>query len=48
MAYHEEYKSANACLVEIDATDRQNPRVLKAVIVADPGLPSTRAAWSRS
>lgn len=38
MAYHEEYKSANACLVEIDATDRQNPRVLKAVIVADPGL----------
>lgn len=38
MAYHEEYKSSNACMVEIDATDRLNPRVLKAVIVADPGL----------
>lgn len=37
-AYHEEYKSSVAMLVELDATDPQDPRVTKATIVADVGL----------
>ena len=39
VGFHEEYKSCTACLVEIDARDRANPRVTKAVIAADYGLP---------
>jgi isoquinoline 1-oxidoreductase beta subunit len=39
VALHEEYQSCTACLVEIDATDRKNPRVTKAVIAADVGRP---------
>ncbi|MGQ0840210.1 molybdopterin cofactor-binding domain-containing protein [Actinokineospora sp.] len=36
---HDEYKSCTACLVEIDARDPKNPRVVKAVIAGDYGLP---------
>lgn len=36
---HDEYLSCTACLVEIDARDRKNPRVTKAVIAADYGHP---------
>ncbi|MFJ8039347.1 molybdopterin cofactor-binding domain-containing protein [Kitasatospora sp. NPDC096147] len=36
-AYHAEYRSAVACLVELDATDPANPRVTKAVTAADVG-----------
>ena len=39
LAFHEEYKSMTACLVEIDATDPQDPRVTRASIAADYGLP---------
>ncbi|MEJ3653703.1 molybdopterin cofactor-binding domain-containing protein [Actinomycetes bacterium KLBMP 9759] len=39
IAFHEEYRSCTACLVEMDATDPQNPRVTKAVIAGDYGLP---------
>ncbi|HEV2778036.1 MAG TPA: molybdopterin cofactor-binding domain-containing protein [Actinophytocola sp.] len=39
VAYHEEYKSCTACLVEIDATDPRRPRVTRATIVADVGRP---------
>ncbi|MFG2295911.1 molybdopterin cofactor-binding domain-containing protein [Streptomyces sp. NPDC048603] len=39
IAFHEEYKSRTACLVEIDARDRERVRVTKAVIVVDVGLP---------
>lgn len=39
IAYHQEYRSRTACLVEIDATDRRNPRVYKAVIAVDVGRP---------
>jgi isoquinoline 1-oxidoreductase beta subunit len=39
VAYHEEYQSCTACLVELDATDRKNPRVTRAVIAADVGRP---------
>jgi isoquinoline 1-oxidoreductase beta subunit len=39
VAFHDEYKSCTACLVEIDARDPQNPRVVKAVIVVDVGRP---------
>ena len=39
IAFHEEYKSVTACLVEIDATNRQDPRVTRASIAADYGLP---------
>lgn len=35
---HEEYRSAAACLVEIDARDPKKPRVVKAVIAVDVGL----------
>jgi isoquinoline 1-oxidoreductase beta subunit len=37
--FHAEYKSCTACLVEIDARDPKTPRVMKAAIVADYGLP---------
>ena len=36
---HAEYKSCTACLVEIDARDPLKPRVTKAAIVGDYGLP---------
>ncbi|MEU9029711.1 molybdopterin cofactor-binding domain-containing protein [Streptomyces sp. NPDC048383] len=39
IAFHEEYKSRTACLVEIDARDRERVRVTKAVIAVDVGLP---------
>jgi isoquinoline 1-oxidoreductase beta subunit len=39
IAFHEEYKSRTACLVEIDARDPHDPRVTKAVIAGDYGLP---------
>jgi isoquinoline 1-oxidoreductase beta subunit len=38
-AINEEHRSAVAVLVEIDATDRENPRVYKAVMAFDAGLP---------
>ncbi|NUS79000.1 MAG: xanthine dehydrogenase family protein molybdopterin-binding subunit [Streptomyces sp.] len=37
VAVHEEYGSSVACLVEIDATDPENPRVTKVVMAADVG-----------
>ncbi len=39
IGFHEEYKSMTACLVEIDATDPQDPRVTRASIAGDYGLP---------
>ncbi|HEV7980360.1 molybdopterin cofactor-binding domain-containing protein [Amycolatopsis sp.] len=39
IAFHEEFKSCAAYLVEIDARDPSQPRVTKAVIAADVGLP---------
>jgi isoquinoline 1-oxidoreductase beta subunit len=39
VGFHAEYKSSTACLVEIDARDPRNPRVVKAVIAADVGRP---------
>jgi isoquinoline 1-oxidoreductase beta subunit len=39
IGFHDEYKSCTACLVEIDARDPRNPRVVKAVIAADVGRP---------
>lgn len=39
VGFHDEYKSCTACLVEIDARDPQNPRVVKAVIAVDVGRP---------
>jgi isoquinoline 1-oxidoreductase beta subunit len=39
VGFHAEYKSSTACLVEIDARNPQKPRVTKAAIVADYGLP---------
>ncbi|MQA60833.1 MAG: molybdopterin-dependent oxidoreductase [Actinophytocola sp.] len=39
IAYHEEYNSKAGCLVEINATNPQAPRVTKAVVVADVGTP---------
>ncbi|MFJ5550924.1 molybdopterin cofactor-binding domain-containing protein [Streptomyces sp. NPDC093225] len=39
IAFHEEYKSRTACLVEIDTRDRDRVRVTKAVVVADVGRP---------
>ena len=38
IAFHEEYKSMTACLVEIDATDPLDPRVTRASITGDYGL----------
>jgi isoquinoline 1-oxidoreductase beta subunit len=37
--FHAEYKSCTACLVEIDARNPKKPRVTKAAIVGDYGLP---------
>jgi isoquinoline 1-oxidoreductase beta subunit len=37
--FHAEYKSCTACLVEIDARNPKQPRVTKAAIVGDYGLP---------
>jgi isoquinoline 1-oxidoreductase beta subunit len=37
--FHAEYKSCTACLVEIDARNPRKPRVTKAAIVGDYGLP---------
>ncbi len=39
LGFHDEYKSMTACLVEIDARDPQQPRVIRATIAADYGLP---------
>ncbi|SDH82615.1 isoquinoline 1-oxidoreductase, beta subunit [Actinokineospora alba] len=39
VGFHEEYKSCTACLVTIDARDKKNPRVVKAVIAGDYGRP---------
>ena len=39
VAFQEEYKSIAAHVVQIDATDPQDPRVTKAWIAADYGLP---------
>ena len=36
---HEEYRSVAACLVEIDASDPEDPRVTKARIAVDVGQP---------
>jgi len=38
VAVHEEYGSAVACLVEVDATDPRNPRVVAVVMAADVGI----------
>ncbi|CAM3629649.1 xanthine dehydrogenase family protein molybdopterin-binding subunit [Kibdelosporangium persicum] len=39
VGFHDEYKSCTACLVEMDARDPKNPRVIKAVIAVDVGRP---------
>lgn len=39
ISMHEEFKSVAACLVEINATDPKKPRVTKAVIAVDAGVP---------
>ncbi|MGW2668171.1 molybdopterin cofactor-binding domain-containing protein [Streptomyces sp. NPDC001272] len=39
IAFHEEYKSRTACLVEIDTRDPAHVRVTRAVIAVDVGLP---------
>ncbi len=39
IGFHAEYKSCTACLVEVDARNPKKPRVTKAAIVADYGLP---------
>ncbi|MFI8100876.1 molybdopterin cofactor-binding domain-containing protein [Streptomyces sp. NPDC086023] len=39
IAFHEEYGSRTACLVEIDTRDPEHVRVTKAVIAADVGRP---------
>lgn len=39
LAFHEEMKGVIACLVELDARDRRHPRVTRAVIAVDVGLP---------
>ena len=39
IAFHDEYKSMTACLVEIDARNAQAPRVTRATIAANFGLP---------
>lgn len=39
IAYHEEYKSLTAIVVELDARDPKDPRVTRASIAADYGLP---------
>jgi isoquinoline 1-oxidoreductase beta subunit len=37
IAFHDEYRSCVACLVEINAIDRTAPRVTKVVVAADVG-----------
>ncbi|MEV4730041.1 molybdopterin cofactor-binding domain-containing protein [Saccharopolyspora sp. NPDC049426] len=37
LAVHEEHRSSSACLVEINATDPENPRVTKAFVAVDVG-----------
>lgn len=37
VGFHEEHRSCNACLVEIDARDPADPRVTRATIVVDVG-----------
>jgi isoquinoline 1-oxidoreductase beta subunit len=39
IAFHEEYKSCTACLVEIDARNPRAPRVTRATIAVDVGRP---------
>ncbi|MFJ3923212.1 molybdopterin cofactor-binding domain-containing protein [Streptomyces sp. NPDC090022] len=39
IAFHDEYKSRTACLVEIDTRDPEHVRVTKAVIAVDVGRP---------
>lgn len=39
IAFHDEYKSCTACLVEVDARDPRKPRVTKATIAVDVGVP---------
>jgi isoquinoline 1-oxidoreductase subunit beta len=39
IAFHAEYKSCTACLVELDATNPDRPRVTRATIAADVGRP---------
>jgi isoquinoline 1-oxidoreductase beta subunit len=39
IGFHQEYRSMTACLVEMDATRPAEPRVTRAVIAADVGLP---------
>lgn len=39
VGYHEEYNARAGCLVEIDATAPAAPRVTKAFVVADVGVP---------
>lgn len=39
IAFHEEYKSVTACLVEVDGRDPQRPRVTRATMAVDAGLP---------
>lgn len=39
VGYHEEYNARAGCLVEIDATTPAAPRVTKALVVADVGVP---------
>jgi len=39
LGFHQEYRSMTACLVELDGTDPNDPRVTKAVIAADVGRP---------
>jgi len=39
IGFHAEYKSVTACLVEIDATNPKDPRVTRASIACDVGLP---------
>ena len=39
IAFHDEYKSCTACLVEVDARDPRDPRVTRATIAVDVGLP---------
>jgi isoquinoline 1-oxidoreductase subunit beta len=39
IAFHEEYMSITACLVELDGRDPDDPRVTRASIAGDYGLP---------
>ncbi len=39
IAFHEEYKSITACLVELDGRNPDDPRVTRASITGDYGIP---------